>query len=140
MTNNVWINVNTSLYTLQTSEPVNSYYAIPASILKDFIRDDHDHSFSISSLSVQLYTTPTLAHHLIAKQDALFVVMNTFVSECNRRCNNVSSFHINKYPPNCYVIVHVILEFSLLNCIDFYVVAASKRAFVFPTCLNRNIM
>nr|XP_026492514.1 E3 ubiquitin-protein ligase UBR1 isoform X1 [Vanessa tameamea] len=57
------------------------------SILKDFIRDDHDHSFSISSLSVQLYTTPTLAHHLIAKHDALFVVMNTFVSECTRRCN-----------------------------------------------------
>ncbi|CAH0663514.1 unnamed protein product [Chilo suppressalis] len=59
-----------------------------ASILKDFIRDDHDHSFSISSLSVQLYTTPTLAHHLIGLHDALFVVMNTFVSECNRRCNN----------------------------------------------------
>ncbi|CAG5053999.1 unnamed protein product [Parnassius apollo] len=58
------------------------------SILKDFIRDDHDHSFSISSLSVQLYTTPTLAHHLIAKHDALFVVMNTFVSECLRRCNS----------------------------------------------------
>ncbi|XP_049878281.1 E3 ubiquitin-protein ligase UBR1 isoform X3 [Pectinophora gossypiella] len=58
------------------------------SILKDFIRDDHDHSFSISSLSVQLYTTPTLAHHLIAKHDALFIVINTFVSECNRRCNN----------------------------------------------------
>ncbi|KAL4703355.1 hypothetical protein ACJJTC_013121 [Scirpophaga incertulas] len=58
------------------------------SILKDFIRDDHDHSFSISSLSVQLYTTPTLAHYLIAHHDALFVVLNTFVSECNRRCNN----------------------------------------------------
>ncbi|CAH2055648.1 unnamed protein product, partial [Iphiclides podalirius] len=58
------------------------------SILKDFIRDDHDHSFSISSLSVQLFTTPTLAHHLIAKHDALFVVMNTFVSECQHRCNN----------------------------------------------------
>ncbi|KAF9824715.1 hypothetical protein SFRURICE_010322 [Spodoptera frugiperda] len=43
------------------------------SILKDFIKDDHDHTFSISSLSVQLYTTPTLAHHLIAKHDALFV-------------------------------------------------------------------
>ncbi|XP_050551881.1 E3 ubiquitin-protein ligase UBR1 isoform X3 [Spodoptera frugiperda] len=57
------------------------------SILKDFIKDDHDHTFSISSLSVQLYTTPTLAHHLIAKHDALFVVMNTFISECNRRCN-----------------------------------------------------
>ncbi|XP_045504697.1 E3 ubiquitin-protein ligase UBR1 isoform X2 [Colias croceus] len=57
------------------------------SILKDFIRDDHDHSFSISSMSVQLYTTASFAHHLIAKHDALFVVMNTFVSECVRRCN-----------------------------------------------------
>ncbi|XP_068622953.1 E3 ubiquitin-protein ligase UBR1 [Battus philenor] len=58
------------------------------SILKDFIRDDHDHSFSISSMSVQLFTTPTLAHYLIAKHDALFVVMNTFLSECLRRCNS----------------------------------------------------
>ncbi|XP_041969901.1 E3 ubiquitin-protein ligase UBR1 isoform X2 [Aricia agestis] len=57
------------------------------SILKDFIRDDHDHSFSVSSLSVQLFTTPTLAHHLIAHHDALYIVLNTFVSECNRRCN-----------------------------------------------------
>ncbi|CAK1542493.1 unnamed protein product [Leptosia nina] len=57
------------------------------SMLNDFIRDDHDHSFSVASLSVQLYPTPTLAHHLIAKHDALFVVLNTFVSECNRRCN-----------------------------------------------------
>ncbi|XP_073954798.1 ubr1 ubiquitin ligase isoform X3 [Choristoneura fumiferana] len=57
-------------------------------ILKDFVRDDHDHSFSISSLSVQLYTPPTLAQHLIAKHDALFVLLNTFVSECNRRCNS----------------------------------------------------
>ncbi|CAG9128752.1 unnamed protein product [Plutella xylostella] len=57
------------------------------SMLKDFIRDDHDHSLSISSLSVQLFTTPTLAHRLVAQQDALFVVLNTFVSECSRRVN-----------------------------------------------------
>ncbi|GBP60009.1 E3 ubiquitin-protein ligase UBR1 [Eumeta japonica] len=59
-----------------------------ASIMKDFVRDDHDHSFSISSLSVQLFTTPTLAHHLVAQHDALFVVLNTFVSECMRRINS----------------------------------------------------
>ncbi|XP_053616126.1 E3 ubiquitin-protein ligase UBR1 isoform X2 [Plodia interpunctella] len=69
------------------------------SILKDFIRDDHDHSFSISSLSVQLYTTPTLAHHLIARHDALFVVINTFVSECNRRCNNKGRLEFDRNVP-----------------------------------------
>ncbi|XP_060806415.1 E3 ubiquitin-protein ligase UBR1 [Amyelois transitella] len=69
------------------------------SILKDFIRDDHDHSFSISSLSVQLYTTPTLAHHLIANHDALFVVLNTFISECNRRCNNKGRLEFDRNVP-----------------------------------------
>lgn len=60
-------------------------------MLKDFIRDDHDHSFSVSSLSVQLYTTPTLAHYLIAKHDAILVIMNTLLSECHRRANKVIS-------------------------------------------------
>lgn len=58
-----------------------------ASVMKDFIYDDHDHSFSVSSLSVQLFTTPTLAHYLVAKHDAFYIVLNTFVSECIRRCN-----------------------------------------------------
>lgn len=56
-------------------------------VMKDFIRDDHDHSFSISSLSVQLFTVPTLAHHLIANHDVLFILLNTFISESSRRCN-----------------------------------------------------
>ncbi len=32
------------------------------------VQDDHDHSFSVTSLSVQLFTVPTLAHFLIANQ------------------------------------------------------------------------
>ena len=35
----------------------NSYGAI----MKDFISDDHEHSYSVTSLSVQLFTVPTLA-------------------------------------------------------------------------------
>jgi hypothetical protein len=35
-----------------------------------FFQDDHDHSFSVTSLSVQLFTVPTLAHYLIANQVA----------------------------------------------------------------------
>ncbi|KAK4886967.1 hypothetical protein RN001_003238 [Aquatica leii] len=56
-------------------------------VMKDFIKDDHDHSFSVSSLSVQLFTVPTLAHHLIANDDVLFILLNTFLSECSRKCN-----------------------------------------------------
>lgn len=63
-------------------------FIIPGSVMKDFISDDHDHAISVSSLSVQIYTAPTLAHHLIANEDALFILLNTFLSECTRKCNN----------------------------------------------------
>uniref|UniRef100_A0A1L8DT83 E3 ubiquitin-protein ligase n=1 Tax=Nyssomyia neivai TaxID=330878 RepID=A0A1L8DT83_9DIPT len=52
-----------------------------ASIMQDYIRDDHDHSFSIVSLSVQLFTVPTIAHHLIAHESAFFILMQTFYTE-----------------------------------------------------------
>ncbi|XP_046748290.1 E3 ubiquitin-protein ligase UBR2 [Diprion similis] len=56
-------------------------------VMKDFIRDDHDHSFSIAALSVQLFTVPTLTHYLIAHNDVLFILLNTFISESSRKCN-----------------------------------------------------
>ena len=57
-------------------------------IMKDFINDDHDHSFSVTSLSVQLFTVPTLAHYLVAEVDVLEVLLRTFVSECERKRNS----------------------------------------------------
>ncbi|XP_058788603.1 E3 ubiquitin-protein ligase UBR2 [Phymastichus coffea] len=70
------------------------------SILKDFTRDDHDHSYSIASLSVQLFTVPTLAHLLIAKHDALLVLFNTFLSESTRRCNTAGKLEFERNSPN----------------------------------------
>lgn len=52
------------------------------SIMKDFTRDDHDHSVSVVSLAVQIYTVRTIAHYLIEKEDVIFVLLNTFWSEC----------------------------------------------------------
>lgn len=52
-----------------------------ANLMQDFIRDDHYHSFSIISLSVQLFTVPTIAHHLIAHEQVFFKLMHTFYSE-----------------------------------------------------------
>ena len=62
----------------------NSYGAI----MKDFINDDHDHSYSVTSLSVQLFTVPTLAHYLVAHQDVLAILLRTFMSECERKRNS----------------------------------------------------
>lgn len=68
-------------------------------VMKDFIKDDHDHSFSVSSLSVQLFTVPTLAHHLIAYDDALFMLLNTFISECSRKCNSAGKLEFERNVP-----------------------------------------
>lgn len=53
-------------------------------LMKEFIADDHDHSISVTSLSVQIFTVPTLAHFLIQEHDAMSVVLRTFISECKR--------------------------------------------------------
>ncbi|RWS26023.1 E3 ubiquitin-protein ligase UBR2-like protein [Leptotrombidium deliense] len=53
-------------------------------LVKDFINDDHEHSVSIVSLSVQLFTVPSLAHSLIAEDDALSIVTRAFLDECKR--------------------------------------------------------
>lgn len=50
-------------------------------IMADFVNDDHDHSFSIVSLSVQLFTVPSIAQHLIAHEQCFFKLMSTFYSE-----------------------------------------------------------
>ncbi|XP_050506172.1 E3 ubiquitin-protein ligase UBR2 [Diabrotica virgifera virgifera] len=67
-------------------------------VMKDFIKDDHDHTFSISSLSVQLFTVPTLAHHLIANDDILYILLNTLISECNRKCNKAGKLEFERNP------------------------------------------
>ena len=56
-------------------------------MMKKFIEDDHEHSFSVLKLSVQLFTVPTLAHYLIAENDVLANLLRTFMSECERKRN-----------------------------------------------------
>lgn len=58
------------------------------SLMKDFIADDHEHSYSITSLSVQLFTVPTLAHALIAEENAIVILLKTFTTECGRHRNH----------------------------------------------------
>ncbi|KAK9497080.1 hypothetical protein O3M35_004459 [Rhynocoris fuscipes] len=68
-------------------------------VLKDFIRDDHDHSFSIASLSIQIFPVPTLAQYLIAYEDVLFIMLNTFISECSRKCNRLGKLEFDRTAP-----------------------------------------
>uniref|UniRef100_A0A1W7R9B1 E3 ubiquitin-protein ligase n=1 Tax=Hadrurus spadix TaxID=141984 RepID=A0A1W7R9B1_9SCOR len=55
-------------------------------LVKDFIADDHEHAMSITSLSVQVFTLP-LAHTLIREENAMSVLLKTFLTECERNRN-----------------------------------------------------
>ncbi|XP_013779486.1 E3 ubiquitin-protein ligase UBR2-like [Limulus polyphemus] len=76
-------------------------------LMKDFIADDHEHSVSITSLSVQIFTVPTLARYLIMEEDAIYVLLRTFLTECERnrkdgklcfeRGQNIEMFRRSQY-------------------------------------------
>jgi len=44
----------------------------------DFMSDDQESDVSIANLTVQIFTTPSVAHHLIAKANALEELVNFF--------------------------------------------------------------
>ncbi|XP_059617918.1 E3 ubiquitin-protein ligase UBR1 [Phlebotomus argentipes] len=85
-----------------------------ASVMQEYIRDDHDHSFSIVSLSVQLFTVPTIAHHLIAHESAFFILMQTFYAESVEKYvqNKVLQFakttiNLNVFKRSAYILYDV---------------------------------
>lgn len=72
-------------------------------LTQDYIADDHDHSFSIVSLSVQLFTVPSIAQHLIANESALFKLMHTFYAECIEKHVKKKVLHFAKNTTNVNV-------------------------------------
>lgn len=71
-------------------------------ILKEFIADDHDHSISVSSLSVQIFTVPTLAHALIQEESAISVLLRAFLSECERNKNEEGKLAFQRNQTNSF--------------------------------------
>lgn len=71
-------------------------------LMKDFIADDHDHSLSITSLSVQIYTVPTLAHRLIMEENVVSILLRTFLNECEQRLNSEQKFAFERNQANTY--------------------------------------
>ena len=58
---------------------------------KDFVSDDHDVNVSIMSLTVQIYTVPSLGLDLLTGSGmcpgALYILLKTFIDECNKFLN-----------------------------------------------------
>ncbi|KAL8590352.1 hypothetical protein ACOMHN_006468 [Nucella lapillus] len=57
-------------------------------MVEDFISDDHDHDVSVISLSVQIYTVPSLARILIAQHDLISVILKVFNKICQEKQND----------------------------------------------------
>ena len=49
-------------------------------ILQDYYRDDQERESSIMSLSVQIFTVPSLAHHLLEKCDVMSKMLGGFIT------------------------------------------------------------
>lgn len=67
-----------------------------ATVVQDFIRDDHEHSFSIVSLSVQLFTVPSIAHYLIANEGIFYKLLHTFYHESIEKYIQNKTLHFAK--------------------------------------------
>ncbi|VDN02420.1 unnamed protein product [Thelazia callipaeda] len=60
------------------------YVQLYKKVYDDFIDDDLDHSVSITALTVQIFTVPTLARFLIAEESVLKVIFDSLISRCEK--------------------------------------------------------
>jgi len=87
-------------------------------IVKDFIKDDHDHAYSVTILSVQLFTVPSLAQYLIAHQDVLSVLLRTFISECECKKNEKGKLQFDRNAHTAFRRTnYVLIDLRYLLCV-----------------------
>ncbi|XP_066553161.1 E3 ubiquitin-protein ligase UBR2 isoform X2 [Amia ocellicauda] len=51
----------------------------------DFVKDDHDREYSVTDLSVQIFTVPSLARMLITEENLMATIIRTFVDHLRHR-------------------------------------------------------
>ncbi|XP_017164327.1 E3 ubiquitin-protein ligase UBR2 [Poecilia reticulata] len=71
-----------SLCPLPTPDPRPQNYE---RLQSDFVRDDHDRQFSITDLSVQIFTVPSLARMLMVEENLMMTIIRTFVDQLRHR-------------------------------------------------------
>jgi len=70
-------------------------------IMKNFIYDDLDDSYSVVSLGVEIFTVPALANYLVHHHDALNQLLNIFLSECLQKINKQGKL---EFKPNISIV------------------------------------
>ncbi|XP_048456442.1 E3 ubiquitin-protein ligase UBR1 [Rhincodon typus] len=65
----------------------------------EFVEDDHDRNVSVTTQSVQIFTVPTLARHLIEEHDALKIIVETIIELFSEHMDN-GKLHFQSYSPD----------------------------------------
>ncbi|XP_071476314.1 E3 ubiquitin-protein ligase UBR2-like, partial [Diadema antillarum] len=69
-------------------------------ILLDYVTDDHDHALSISSLSVQIFTVPTVSRMLVEEHNLLYVILRSYVDQTKQFVDGEGKLQFRRNPPN----------------------------------------
>uniref|UniRef100_A0A6Q2YLN7 E3 ubiquitin-protein ligase n=1 Tax=Esox lucius TaxID=8010 RepID=A0A6Q2YLN7_ESOLU len=77
---------------------------------KDFILDDHERSISITALSVQIFTVPTLARQLIEECNVIKVIVDTVMELLSEHLDANHRFHFQGYNSDKFFRIQVIFN------------------------------
>ncbi|XP_028250959.1 E3 ubiquitin-protein ligase UBR1 isoform X2 [Parambassis ranga] len=77
---------------------------------KDFINDDHERSISITALSVQIFTVPTLARQLIEEAQVIKVIVDTVMELLHEHLDNNNRFFFLGYNSDKFSRIQVIFH------------------------------
>uniref|UniRef100_A0A8B9FJ00 E3 ubiquitin-protein ligase n=1 Tax=Amazona collaria TaxID=241587 RepID=A0A8B9FJ00_9PSIT len=64
---------------------------------KEYINDDHDRVLSVTALSVQMFTVPTLARHLIEEQSVITTIAETLLEVLPEYLDKNGKFNFQDY-------------------------------------------
>ncbi|KAM3594627.1 uncharacterized protein V6R79_011104 [Siganus canaliculatus] len=77
---------------------------------KDFINDDHERSISITALSVQIFTVPTLARQLIEEANVIKVIVDTVMELLREHLDANNRFFFHGYNSDKFYRIQVIFH------------------------------
>ncbi|XP_066525852.1 E3 ubiquitin-protein ligase UBR1 isoform X2 [Hoplias malabaricus] len=77
---------------------------------EDYISDDHERNISITALSVQIFTVPTLARQLIEEGNVIKVIIDTVMELLREHLDSNQRFHFQGYNSEKFFRVQVIFH------------------------------
>ncbi|XP_076833759.1 E3 ubiquitin-protein ligase UBR1 [Brachyhypopomus gauderio] len=77
---------------------------------EDFISDDHDRNISVTALSVQIFTVPTLARQLIEEGSVIKVIVDTVMEMLREHLDRNQRFHFQGYNSDKFFRIQMIFN------------------------------